>query len=380
MAKCSTGPLCVRGCLGTYRTTPRSGHQFTSRIVISMRRLTPHLGTRRAPGGLVAGGSHGITRPFQSARGGIRANMSTRNGSHAQSEQTYEAITAEDIAGTEPPSPAQPEVDAASQKRPNAFTELMSQSKKTKSSTVPAADASSKSNAVLTNSGPRDQLFFYIDKPELNPEGRIVEYDDDFVVINDKYPKASVHLLLQPRKPAYYSQHPLRALSTDPAFLAEVRTRCDRLKKLAASELRRLYGGTSLSDQPYHAALEEMMSAPEPPSLEEQAALLPPGRDWSKDILVGVHTHPSMNHLHIHIISSDMHSSCMKHKRHYLSYHTSFFVHLDEFPLEEGSPRYHPGPWPGWDMKCWRCGKNFKNKFATLQKHLDEEFEEWRRE
>jgi aprataxin len=30
----------------------------------------------------------------------------------------------------------------------------------------------------------------YIAHPEANPEGLVVEYDDDFVVIADKFPKA----------------------------------------------------------------------------------------------------------------------------------------------------------------------------------------------
>lgn len=53
---------------------------------------------------------------------------------------------------------------------------------------------------------------------------------------------------------------------------------------------------------------------------------------------------------------------------------------LNEFPLEEGSGRFHPGDWPNWDMLCWRCGKNFKNKFVKLQEHLEEEFTEWEKE
>jgi aprataxin len=189
-----------------------------------------------------------------------------------------------------------------------------------------------------------------------------------------------VHLLLIPRKPVYYDQHPLHVLSADPAFLTEVRERVDRLKDLAVYELRRQYGDISASDKPYNEAFEAMMSSPNPPPPEERAALLPPGRDWSKDIVTGVHTHPSMNYLHIHIFSRDMHSDWMRHKKHYLSFNSSFLVRLDEFPLEEGSERFHPGDWPSWDMKCWRCGRNFKNRFAELKRHLDEEFEEWKRE
>jgi|TARA_R110002003_G_scaffold109_3_gene9114 aprataxin len=121
------------------------------------------------------------------------------------------------------------------------------------------------------------------------------------------------------------------------------------------------------------------MSSPIPPT-PEQLAALPPGRDWEADIVAGVHTHPSMNHLHIHILSREMHSECLKHKKHYLSFTSGFLVKMEEFPLEEGSERFHPGDWPSWDMRCWRCGANYKNKFARLKEHLEEEFEGWKRE
>lgn len=260
----------------------------------------------------------------------------------------------------------------------------MSNAKKPKPSAAPVAQplgAFSKTKSVLTSFDPRNGLGIYIEKPETNPEGRVVEYDDDFVVINDKYPKASVHLLLIPRNPAYSSQHPLHVLSTDADFLIQIRERVARLKVLAASELRRQYGHLSVSDTPYQEALETMMSSPDPPPPpEERAARLPRGRDWLSDIVAGVHTHPSMNHLHIHIISRDMSSPWMKHKKHYLSFTTSFLVPLEDFPLEEGSKRFHPGDWPNWDMVCWRCGKNYKNKFKALKEHLEDEFDAWKQE
>ncbi|KAJ4349247.1 aprataxin-like protein [Ascochyta clinopodiicola] len=268
-------------------------------------------------------------------------------------------------------------------KRTNAFTELMS-AKKPKS-TAQAAETPAK--PVKRGFDARDGLGLYIEKPETNPEGLVVEYDDDFVVINDKFPKASyanlysrVHLLLIPRNPSYYAQHPLHLLSTSPAFLAEVRKRVDRLKILAASELRRKYGRQSTADAPYQTALEELMSSPDPPPADQRDALLPPGRDWLSEIKAGAHTHPSMNHMHIHVMSREMNSPCLKHKKHYLSFNSSFFVDMEDFPLEEGSARFHPGDWPSWDMKCWRCGENYKNKFAKLKGHLEVEFEEWKKE
>ena len=67
----------------------------------------------------------------------------------------------------------------------------MSHSKKPKAKPIPAADApDTTQKATSKRWDPRDGLGLYIDKPETNPEGRILEYDDDFVVITDKYPKA----------------------------------------------------------------------------------------------------------------------------------------------------------------------------------------------
>lgn len=106
---------------------------------------------------------------------------------------------------------------------------------------------------------------------------------------------------------------------------------------------------------------------------------LPKGRDWSKEVKVGVHAHPSMNHLHIHVLSVDRFSECMKHRKHYNSFATDFFVPLEDFPLAEDDVR-RKQEYLNQDLKCWRCGKNFGNKFARLKEHLAEEFEEWRKE
>jgi aprataxin len=229
----------------------------------------------------------------------------------------------------------------------------------------------------------RDGLGIYISHPEQNPENAVISYDSSFVVIRDKYPKSSVHLLLLPRDPELWYQHPLDALSTNPALLAEVKKRVEDLKVLVASELRRLYGSESVSDAPYQSALENLMSSPSstdspPPTGPQRNAQLPPGRNWLSEVRAGVHTHPSMNHLHIHVFSRDMHSPFMKHKKHYLSFNTSFLVGLDELPMGADDARRRPGDWPNWEMRCWRCGRQFG--FARLKRHLEEEWEVWRKE
>ena len=87
-----------------------------------------------------------------------------------------------------------------------------------------------------------------------------------------------------------------------------------------------------------------------------------------------------MNHLHVHVLSKDMVSPCMKHRKHYQTFNTPFFVPLDAFPLAEDDERRHPGHAGYIERKllCWRCGEDFGNKFAKLKVHLAEEFERWK--
>jgi aprataxin len=69
----------------------------------------------------------------------------------------------------------------------------MSQAKKPKAApetTQKPSKVAKNGKSVSKSFDPRDGLIVYIERPEENPEGRVVEYDDDFVLIRDKYPKA----------------------------------------------------------------------------------------------------------------------------------------------------------------------------------------------
>ena len=199
----------------------------------------------------------------------------------------------------------------------------------------------------------------------------MISYSDEFVTINDLFPKSSVHLLLLPRDITKSCLHPFEAFE-DEGFLAKVREEAEKMKFLAAAELRRMFGGSSAAERKRHEAMDRG---------DEE---LPEGRDWSKEIMVGVHAHPSMSHLHVHIVSGDRASPCLKHRKHYNSFATPFLVPLDAFPLAKNDVRRHPGRegYLEWDLRCWRvgCGKNFGSKFKRLKEHLDEEFEDWKRE
>lgn len=224
----------------------------------------------------------------------------------------------------------------------------------------------------LNNLHGRDALGAYILKPESFPSPqRVLRYNNQFVTIHDVYAKSSIHLLVLPRDLRISSLHPFDALA-DPAFLERMEGEVTELKKIMSSELRRMFGKYSKAE----AARNDALSSPDPP--EE----LPAGRDWEAELMVGVHAHPSMNHMHVHLMSRDRHSDALKHRKHYNSFSTRFFVPLEEFPLAEDDARRSPDKagFLAQDMKCWRCGKNFGNKFKALKGHLENEFEEWKRE
>lgn len=222
----------------------------------------------------------------------------------------------------------------------------------------------------------RDELGSYINYPEKKSQSKseIIFYDDDFVAIYDKYPKSSVHCLLLPRSIEHQRMHPFKAFE-NPQFLASVRENADKLKKLVAKELQRKYGSFSAQDKEREAVLNGEVAL-------KDGQPLPSGRDWEKEVRVGVHATPSMNHLHIHVISVDRFSKSLKHRKHYNSFSTPFFVDLAVFPLMRDDARRHPTRerYLESDMKCWRCGMNFGNRFARLKEHLEAEFEQWKRE
>lgn len=200
----------------------------------------------------------------------------------------------------------------------------------------------------------------------------VISYNDDFVAINDAYPKATVHALLIPRSEKYQFLHPFDALE-DAEFLKKIRSEAAVLKGLVAKQLQRKLGPYSALDAGREAVLNG--------EAEPEGDGLPPGRNWEDEVRVGVHSVPSMSHLHIHVISRDMHSDALKHRKHYNSFNTPFFVDLDDFPLATDDPRRDTKKegYLRWDFKCWRCDKNFGNQFKRLKDHLEEEFGEWKR-
>ena len=237
-----------------------------------------------------------------------------------------------------------------------------------------ASDIVYPGNRTQTTLLGRDGLGAYLASPGSFPPSRVLYHNTHFVVVHDLYPKSSVHILVIPRHPST-KLHPFDAFEGDADLLQRTKEEVEKVKSMVAAELRRRYGKYSESDR---ARIKFMTSAEEP----SDGTLCPAGRDWGAEILAGVHAGPSMNHLHAHVLSKDRFSESLKHRKHYNSFATPFMVPFEELPLPVDDTRRNPdrGGYLRGDMKCWKCGRNFGNRFQELKRHLHDEFEEWKRE
>jgi aprataxin len=121
----------------------------------------------------------------------------------------------------------------------------------------------------------------YLDNPS---DPAVVHTDGDIMAVADKYPKARHHWLVMPRDESYTHYRDLRASDSD----LLLKMRCVGDKLIAASGVP------------------------------------------ASDFAMGFHAVPSMTHLHLHVVSQDFDSPCLKNKKHWNSFTTDFFVPLDE--------------------------------------------------
>ncbi|RKF60466.1 Aprataxin-like protein [Golovinomyces cichoracearum] len=213
----------------------------------------------------------------------------------------------------------------------------------------------------------RDALGLYIKSPEKYDPSMVVSYNNEFVVIKDKFPKSSVHMLILPRDAKFSRLHPFEAFE-HAEFLASVQLQLKKVKEMVVDEIRNRYGIFSLKDAQCQNLLREGRAVES--EIEEDDRRQPlMGRNWDAEVISGIHARP--NRL----------SDSLKHRKHYNSFTTNFFIPLEDFPLPSDDVRRFPERegYLNSDLKCWRCGKNFGNKFSNLKKHLSDEFEEWKR-
>ena len=158
----------------------------------------------------------------------------------------------------------------------------------------------------------------------------------DFVIIRDKYPKSKHHFLVIPKKPI---------------------NKIDDLVK----EDEKLLEDMEAEARGFVTKYSE------------------------SEFLFGYHSQPSMSQLHLHVISSDFVSDCLKHKKHWNSFNTDFFLSSQSVIhqlKEEGRVRT-PTSGQAKDLlslplKCNQCG-NFPKNIPDLKRHLKDHLERKRK-
>jgi len=157
-----------------------------------------------------------------------------------------------------------------------------------------------------------------------DPELKVLE-KQDHVVIKDKYPKAEHHYLVLP---------------------------VERIQNLAA-----------LTDK--HVCLVKSMCA---------TARDITNQNPKHQFRLGFHAVPSMSQVHLHVISQDFNSTCLKNKKHWNSFTTDYFVN----PEAVIDKLLTKGKWtsPGGakdllnlELKCHKCEMRPKN-MPDLKKHI----------
>ncbi|KAJ3820052.1 HIT-like domain-containing protein [Lentinula raphanica] len=195
--------------------------------------------------------------------------------------------------------------------------------------------------------------------PSTLPQSLLFSSSSRTLTIYDTYPKAIFHFLVLPRVQAG------SAVGLDD--LDSLRTLFARGKDSARDVL--------------NALNEDAQGIKREIELEMQERY---GFKWP--IWIGFHSVPSMHHLHLHVISSDLCSERLKNKKHYNSFHPKlgFFLHVDDvLSWFDSEPSYYEKMIQldhkeyekllKEDLVCWKCEASMKN-IPTLKAHLQEEW------
>lgn len=198
--------------------------------------------------------------------------------------------------------------------------------------------------------------------PESLPSSILFKHSSRNITIFDAYPKSIFHFLILPRM-----QKPDSALSDLGALLSGDKVR-------AKDVITSLWEDAQVVKK---EVLDEMVSRY--------------GFKW--DVWIGFHGAPSMEHLHLHLLSADLLSEKMKTKKHYNSFHPKlgFFLHIQEvlewFDAEPTffsntvkalQPRKHE-PILKEPLACFHCNAEMKN-IPLLKEHLEEEWDKLERQ
>ena len=219
----------------------------------------------------------------------------------------------------------------------------------TKNSSSTSARASSTSSG---KSNMRPVSFLSLDKSIHDATVRVYQ-DEHFVCIRDKFPKAATHLLLIPY---------------------DLQKSESKLHKV--EDIIRMPNGLSFLRLVAKTCQHIIDTIVRPTATKNSGA----------QFKCGFHAIQSMNPLHLHIISEDFDSPCLKNKKHWNSFTTAYFIdldamisHLDE--LEKSKSDYFSTDkfnlkdktlldnYLKQDLKCHKCAFQ-PNNLPALKSHV----------
>jgi aprataxin len=206
---------------------------------------------------------------------------------------------------------------------------------------------------------------------------RVLFWDDRTITIYDAFAKAKYHFLVLPRLP-FRSAAP-RSDAAAPALKAaggKLSLGSTSSNIVPASHMRSV---SDLMASPYAAEVLEAVRVASEKVVEfiRKDMLQQYDTEWA--IERAFHAVPSMDHLHLHVISMDLVSDRLKHKKHYLSFHpdVGFALRLEyiEELVRKGKSSL-PRPPPAYEelLKGELCSHHTGQTFRfmpEIKAHLD---------
>ncbi|CAI2179242.1 2183_t:CDS:10 [Funneliformis geosporum] len=189
----------------------------------------------------------------------------------------------------------------------------------------------------LGGGGWANVLFPYCQQPEIFPKSEVYCYDDESVIIYDKYPKAKKHLLVIPRK------------------------HIDNIEELKKKDLELI---RKLKEKG-----QEMIK-----KMKQDNPKL--------DFRMGFHAIQSLKQLHMHVISQDFISPNLKNKKHWNSFTTEFFKDVEEIEKileEQGFIKFDKAYYENLlksSVNCHLCNMKSIKNIPNLKEHLKDHWNE----
>lgn len=170
-----------------------------------------------------------------------------------------------------------------------------------------------------SNLGPRD-------------DNKVLFYDEHTITIYDKFAKAQYHFLVLPRIPFKRSEDPSGSQQGVPKLTAtngKLNFGATSSNVVPASHMKSI---STMVASPYAGDVLRAMRTASDRVVEHIRADMEEHYGVIWDVERAFHAVPSMEHLHLHVVSMDLVSDRLKHKKHYLSFHPAvgFALRLSE--------------------------------------------------